>query len=378
MADNAIAYCQSVNKLRLKVDYNMDDLLNDLRKLIEPVQALVNQATSYIEPEVNYLINKGIANKKLIEKTFDDLLNYAGMSQSADVLFKRLCNRYFFIFPDLVSDYISFYLYMYGDDDECYAENYDDEGFHKNSIDTIKEAKLTMKNKPMVIITGDTHGDFRHIESLCFFSGTSNEDLLIILGDAGINYYGGKKEINFKRLLSKLPITMLCIHGNHERRPETLGTYKEILWNGGIVYMEEVFPNLLFAKDGEIYNINGRKCIVIGGAYSVDKEYRIERNWGWWDDEQPSDEIKKKVEDCLDSEQWQVDVVLTHTTPLKYEPREMFLDFIDDSKVDKSTEIWLDTIEDKLDYKEWYCGHYHTNKKIDKIRFLYNDFYELK
>jgi len=100
----------------------MDDLVNDLRKLIEPVHALVNQAASYIEPEINNLINRNITNKKLIEETFDELLNYAGMSQSADVLFKRLCNHYFFIFPDMVSDQIAFYLYMYGDDDECYAD----------------------------------------------------------------------------------------------------------------------------------------------------------------------------------------------------------------------------------------------------------------
>jgi 3-oxoacid CoA-transferase subunit A len=71
-------------------------------------------------------------------------------------------------------------------------------------------------------------------------------------------------------------------------------------------------------------------------------------------------------------------VVLSHTAPLKYEPREMFLNFIDDSKVDKSTEIWLDSIEDRLDYDCWYCGHYHTEKSVDKVRFLYQDLIEFK
>ena len=41
---------------------------------------------------------------------------------------------------------------------------------------------------------------------------------------------------------------------------------------------------------------------------------------------------------------WKVDVVLSHTTPLKYEPVEVFLPQIDQSQVDKSTEIWLDSI----------------------------------
>jgi len=42
--------------------------------------------------------------------------------------------------------------------------------------------------------------------------------------------------------------------------------------------------------------------------------------------------------------------------------------------VDKSTEKWLDSIEDRLDYEKWYCGHYHTNKTIDKMRFLYDSY----
>ena len=230
----------------------------------------------------------------------------------------------------------------------------------------------------MTILTGDTHGDFRRVEDFCRKHETSKDDLLIILGDAGINYYKGKKDMLLKHALLELPITILCLHGNHERRPETLGTYNEIEWHGGLVYIEQDFPDLLFAKDGEVYTIDGKKCIVIGGAYSVDKEYRLERNWGWWADEQPSDEIKVRVENRLSIEKWHVDVVLTHTAPIKYEPREVFLSFIDDSKVDKSTEIWLDMIEDKLDYDQWYCGHYHTDKHIDKLRFLYKDFVELK
>jgi histidinol-phosphatase (PHP family) len=46
----------------------------------------------------------------------------------------------------------------------------------------------------------------------------------------------------------------------------------------------------------EIYNLGGKKTIVIGGAYSVDKYYRLMRGIHWFADEQPSEEIKNKVE----------------------------------------------------------------------------------
>jgi len=272
----------------------------------------------------------------------------------------------------MISGWIEIHRDMYGD-----AE-FDDDYVYNDDIDALFEVKKDMGNNSMTIITGDKHGDFRRVDAMCGLAGTTKDDLLIILGDAGVNYFGGKRETEFKHALTKLPITMLCIHGNHERRPESLGFYQETAWRDGFVYIQPEFPSLMFAKDGEIYNISGKKCIAIGGAYSVDKEYRIKRNLGWWDNEQPSDEIKRRVEERLDNEQWRVDVVLSHTAPLKYEPREMFLSFIDDSKVDKSTEIWFGAIEDRLDYDQWFCGHYHTNKIVDKLRFLYGDFFELK
>ena len=75
----------------------------------------------------------------------------------------------------------------------------------------------------------------------------------------------------------------------------------------------------------------------------------------------------------LSARGWKIDVVLSHTCPLRYEPTEVFLSMVDQSSVDKSTEQWLDTIESRLHYERWYCGHYHTGKEIDKIRFMFQD-----
>ena len=170
-----------------------------------------------------------------------------------------------------------------------------------------------------VYITGDTHGRFDHLYNLQQENFFKKDDILIILGDSGINYYchqiykdTGKpvKQIplqepelneniiykeegtakNIKKTLKQiLPCTIFCIHGNHERRPTTIVEYKLQEWNGGKVWVEEAYPNILFAKDGEIYDIAGMKTIVIGGAYSVDKFYRLSKGYNWFEDEQPSD-----------------------------------------------------------------------------------------
>lgn len=230
----------------------------------------------------------------------------------------------------------------------------------------------------MIYITGDIHGEIDKVLFMIKYKKIKHDDIIVLLGDVGVNYYLNKSEERPKRLLNDTGIQMLCVHGNHEARPNTIPSYHEKDWHGGTVYVEDEFPNLLFAKDGEIYDLEGRKAIVIGGAYSVDKEYRLARGWRWFPDEQPSDEIKKRVEENLDKASWKVDVVFTHTCPYPFEPVEAFLPSIDQASVDKSTEAWLGDIQKRLDYKNWYCGHWHINKhvKIGKgksLDFLMNN-----
>ncbi|WP_295091525.1 hypothetical protein [Ruminococcus sp.] len=45
---------------------------------------------------------------------------------------------------------------------------------------------------------------------------------------------------------------------------------------------------------------------------------------------------------------------------------------IDQTTVDNSTEQWLDTIEEAIEYDAWYLGHWHTDKHIDKMHFLFH------
>ena len=207
----------------------------------------------------------------------------------------------------------------------------------------------------MTYITGDTHGYFQRYYEFTARMKPTTDDVMIILGDAALNYHGGERDASRKYFVNSFPFTTFCIHGNHEMRPTSVPTYKEKLYRGGTVWYEEEYPNILFAKDGEIYDFDGRKCIVIGGAYSVDKFYRLTMGWHWFLDEQPSPEIKRRVEEQLASVRYKVDAVLSHTCP-------------------ESTESWLGEIESNLTYEKWYCGHYHIAKKIDKLQFMFEDY----
>ncbi len=229
----------------------------------------------------------------------------------------------------------------------------------------------------MIYITGDKHGDYSDIINFCFKYKTRIKDIMIILGDAGINYFLDGRDYALKEILSRLPITFFCIHGNHEERPYNIKTYNTKQFHNGKVYYEVKYPNILFASDGEIYNLNKKKALVIGGAYSIDKDFRLKNGYKWYPSEQPDEKIKKYIKDVVKQSN-KINAVFSHTCPFKYMPYEAFIQGIDQSKVDNSTEKFLDEIESNLDYDEWYCGHYHIDKKIKKLRFMMNDIIEYK
>lgn len=229
----------------------------------------------------------------------------------------------------------------------------------------------------MIFFTGDTHGQgdklLRHIRR--FDLGA--EDVIVILGDAGFNYYRDGRDIPFKRQINDTGVTAFCIHGNHEQRPYALKAYHEVNWRGGVAYVEDAFPNLLFARDGEVYDLDGRQAIAIGGAYSVDKNLRLMAGANWFENEQPDATIRSRVEAVLEQRGWSADVVLSHTCPEKYIPFDALIPGTDQRTVDRSTEKWLDSIENKLSYTKWLCGHWHIDRAVDKVRFLMEDFVAL-
>lgn len=151
----------------------------------------------------------------------------------------------------------------------------------------------------MVYITGDIHGDLKPIYDLFKKHEPKEDDIIVILGDVGVNYSGSLNDIIMKDRMKKMKTVFFCIHGNHENRPQNIASYNEKQWNGGRVLYEDDYPNILFPVDGDIFELEGKKCIVIGGAYSVDKFYRLRCGYKWWPDEQPTPVIKEYVENQI-------------------------------------------------------------------------------
>lgn len=228
------------------------------------------------------------------------------------------------------------------------------------------------------IITGDTHGwvetrlgnIYRNIQHY-----KPEETAVIILGDAGLNFWLNGSDKKHKRAVDSFGYQVYCVRGNHEERPENLSYFREYDINvHGFVYLDPIAENVKYLIDGGEYTIDGHSCLVIGGAYSIDKWYRLMRagympeeaetadpkKCGWFKDEQLTAEEMAMITQQVKGKHY--DLVLTHTTALDWEPIDLFLNGIDQSKVDKTMEVWLNEIKDTFSWKVWLFGHYHADR----------------
>ena len=77
----------------------------------------------------------------------------------------------------------------------------------------------------MVYITGDIHGSADPLYDLFGRFHPTEEDIIVLLGDVGVNYTGQMRDRLLKQELCEMKSTFFCIHGNHENRPQNICSY---------------------------------------------------------------------------------------------------------------------------------------------------------
>lgn len=222
-----------------------------------------------------------------------------------------------------------------------------------------------------VFFIGDIHGDKNPVRNFYnnYIKGTvqeQEENWLIMLGDAGLLYWFDYRDRNLKQSLSKYPFKYFVIRGNHEERASNRAIIEPDLWEEVECFdnkclRQPAYPNIYYARDdGGVYNIAGRKTLVIPGAYSVDKWYRLQNGWSWFPDEQLRPLEMADLEASVAEQHF--DFVLSHTCPYQYRPTDLFLNGIDQSRVDYSMELWMSQVSEKITWGVWLWGHYHADR----------------
>lgn len=162
--------------------------------------------------------------------------------------------------------------------------------------------------------------------------------------------------------MKKYGFYIYCVRGNHEARPQNVEGMK-LIWDenvSGEVWYEERWPRIRYFKDFGAYQIDGHSTLIIGGAYSVDKFYRLQNGLKWFEDEQLSADEMAECLEMVRGKKW--DLIFSHTCPLSWMPTDLFLAQIDQSTVDNTMEKWLEEVKSSVSFGLWAFGHYHSNR----------------
>jgi len=91
---------------------------NDIMAMAGQLHALIEQAVIPLRAEVDAVIRQNVVDDVRVERLLENLLNYAGHSEEALALFKRLGRYYYDQNPELITDYVMTYRDLYDSDDE--------------------------------------------------------------------------------------------------------------------------------------------------------------------------------------------------------------------------------------------------------------------
>jgi Icc-related predicted phosphoesterase len=195
-----------------------------------------------------------------------------------------------------------------------------------------------------ILFAGDTHGEEDHVRYLLQMAVKENAQAVFVLGDFGIwdHMDGGAFTSSVSKFSKQYEVPVYFLPGNHENY-DLLFEYEaeKPRCGDGFVWLK---PGVGYSPRGHRWAWNGVRFMSLGGAYSVDKQWRLMDNeravrqaemkrdreskltareryvlrtgqWTWWYQEEISQE---ELDHAL--RPGEVDVLLTHDKPRAASP----------------------------------------------------------
>lgn len=208
----------------------------------------------------------------------------------------------------------------------------------------------------MVYITGDLHGDFSRFSAPAM-RRVKKGDTLIVCGDFGFLWDGGRRERKRLHQIGRLPYTVLFVDGPHENFT-LLGEYDIVEWNGGRA--QRIDGNLIHLLRGERYTIEGESYFTFGGGESSEHAMR-QPGTSWWPEEMPSEEEMRHGIETLAAHDNTVDYLITH------QPSARATGFLagQGRRLD-GVNLYLNQFEDTVTFTRWYFGSLHMDKPMSR------------
>lgn len=231
-----------------------------------------------------------------------------------------------------------------------------------------------------LLVTGDLHGDAAALTMI----GKLMEphDMLFVAGDFGFVFVNDKKEGNFLNDLNLFlrknnESYIVFVDGNHENHT-ALAAFPVEEWNGARVH--KIRSHIIHVLRGEVITLKNHNIFCFGGAYSIDRKYRV-LNESYWKEEVPNDKEMENGNKNLKRHNNKIDYVISHTCPLNLVPallgRGGFHAVPEERPLQNYLQFVSEEVSDSL--IKYYFGHWHQDRCIgDKYRAIYLDLLDLQ
>lgn len=135
-----------------------------------------------------------------------------------------------------------------------------------------------MESVHRVLLSGDTHGDENHVRWLLQHAKKVGADALFVLGDFGVwdHMDAGAFTGGVSKWAQRLEVPVFFLPGNHDNydllfqweadKPRTRDGFLEVR------------PGLFYSPRGHRWTWGGTRFMSLGGAYSVDKRWRVQQD----------------------------------------------------------------------------------------------------
>lgn len=162
----------------------------------------------------------------------------------------------------------------------------------------------------MIYFTGDMHGDRGRFDAWKL-RWLGKKDALVVCGDFGFLWNGSREEQEVLEWIGRRKYDVLFLEGTHDNL-DLLERYPVEEWNGGLTH--HICGNLRHLIRGQVFTIQGKTLLAVGGGESRDAAFR-ERGVNWWPQELP--DLREVEEWCrrLDALDCRVDYVASHQAP---------------------------------------------------------------
>jgi len=204
-----------------------------------------------------------------------------------------------------------------------------------------------------IVLAGDWHGDVGRGLDAIRTAAENGARTIVHVGDLGVDFPGPKRgrfEARLGRLLVEKNVRLILSPGNHDNWSTLL---KLPVGHDGLAVWRS---NILILPRGGRTVVEGLTIGGLGGAYSVDQQWRTEGK-DWWAEEEPTQEEAAKL-----VAGGPVDVLVTHDVPWGV---PMKGDFNLPPEIEaraNETRFLLRSVVDQLQPRLIFSGHWHQRK----------------